>query len=98
MQGRVRLLRPPHGSPCAHEHVLHLLPMLHVSPKMLFRLDEFEADLEHRKRHATAEGRLGEIEGVDLTLRLLREKRGEAQRLTSITKEVSLGFPTIRHG
>lgn len=88
----------PYGSPCAHEHACIRCPMLHVNPKMLFRLDELEADLELRKRHATTEGWLGEIDGLDLTLRLLREKREEAQRLTSITKEVNLGFPTVRSG
>ncbi|MGV9368118.1 tyrosine-type recombinase/integrase [Amycolatopsis sp. NPDC003731] len=88
----------PYGSPCAHEHACIRCPMLHVNPKMLFRLDELETDLEHRKQQASKEGWLGEIEGLDLTLRLLREKRSEAERVTSITSPVNLGFPTVRHG
>jgi hypothetical protein len=43
------------------------------------------------------EGWIGEIEGIDLTLTLLRGKRDEAQRLTK-RGTVDLGFPTIRRG
>jgi hypothetical protein len=39
---------------------------------MLPRLDELESDLEDRKKHAASEGWLGEIEGLDRTLRCLR--------------------------
>jgi hypothetical protein len=42
--------------------------MLHVNPKMLARLDELEADLLNRRARAEAEGWIGEIEGIDLTL------------------------------
>ena len=42
-----------------------------------------------------AEGRLGEIEGVDLTLQCLRDKRADALRLTRITRQVDLGMPAV---
>jgi hypothetical protein len=47
--------------------------MLPSTPKMLPRLNEFGADLENRRDRAVAEGRLGEIEGIDLTLRFLHD-------------------------
>jgi hypothetical protein len=58
----------PYGTGCQHEHACLRCAQLHVNPKMLPRLDELESDSEERRKHATAEGWLGEIEGVDLTL------------------------------
>jgi hypothetical protein len=55
--------------------------MLHINPKMLPRMAELEADLKQRRDEALTAGWLGEIEGIDLTLSFLREKRGQAQRL-----------------
>ncbi|WP_251020331.1 hypothetical protein [Streptomyces sp. ISL-98] len=54
--------------------------MLNINPKMLPRLDEIETDLLARRARAEQEGWLGEIEGIDLTLTFLREKREESQR------------------
>lgn len=62
---------------------------------MLPRLDELESDLKERRKRATAEGWLGEIEGVDLTLQCLRDKRADALRLTRITRQVDLGMPAV---
>jgi hypothetical protein len=62
---------------------------------MLPRLDELESDLEERRKRAAAEGWLGEIEGVDLTLQCLRDKRADALRLTRITRQVDLGMPAV---
>lgn len=42
------------------------------------------------------QSRLGEIEGIDLTLRFLRDKRTQAQRLQQITRNVDLGLPAVR--
>jgi hypothetical protein len=84
----------PYGSPCQHEHACVRCPMLHVDPGMLPRLCELEEDLVARRRRAVAEGWLGEIEGIDLTLRLLREKQAGAARLTRRT--VELGIPGLR--
>lgn len=69
--------------------------MLHVSPKMLPRLAELEADLLDRRARAETEGWIGEIEGIDLTLTFLRSKRDETQRRTQ-RPPVALGIPTPR--
>ncbi|MFG2631424.1 recombinase [Streptomyces sp. NPDC048473] len=68
--------------------------MLNISPKMLPRLDEIENDLLSRRSRAEQEGWRGEIEGIDLTLTFLRQKREESQRLARIAP-VELGMPGI---
>ncbi|WP_084510240.1 recombinase [Nocardia lijiangensis] len=59
--------------------------MLNINPKMLPRLAEIEADLVGRRARATHESWLGEIEGIDLTLSFLRQKRSETERLARLT-------------
>lgn len=66
--------------------------MININPKMLPRLDEIEADLLARQARAEAEGWLGEIEGIDLTLSFLRQKRDETRRLARIAP-IDLGMP-----
>ncbi|MGY0234407.1 recombinase [Longispora urticae] len=61
---------------------------------MLSRLAELEDDLQRRRAQALAEGWIGEIEGIDLTMRFLAEKRHQAQRVQRLT--VELGLPSIR--
>ncbi|TJZ94361.1 recombinase [Actinacidiphila oryziradicis] len=60
---------------------------------MLDRLDEIERDLHDRRDRAKHEGWLGEIEGIDLTLSLLDQKRTEARRLVHQPATVDLGMP-----
>jgi hypothetical protein len=69
--------------------------MLRVDPRMLPRLEELEADLFDRRARAEVEGWLGEIEGIDLTLTFLRDKRQQAKRLAR-NAPVHLGLPIIR--
>jgi hypothetical protein len=54
-----------------------------------------ETDLEDRQKRAAAEDWLGEIEGVDRTLRYLRDKRTDALRLARQVRQVSLGMPSL---
>ena len=68
--------------------------MLTINPTMLPRLDEIEADLLARRARAEHEAWLGEVEGIDLTLTFLRQKRQETTRLARITP-VDLGMPVI---
>ena len=70
----------PYGTPCQHEHACLRCPMLQINPKMLPRLDELEKDLVTRRKRAEEEQRLGEIEGIDLTLTFLRTKQADAIR------------------
>jgi site-specific recombinase XerD len=83
----------PYGTPCAHEHACVRCPMLHVSPTMIGRLNELEADLIARRAQAHREGWLGEIEGLDLTLSHLRGKRDQTRRLARATGLAELDTP-----
>jgi hypothetical protein len=85
----------PYGTPCEHEHACIRCPMLHVDPAAIDRLDEINTDLIARRERAQTEGWLGEIEGIDLTLRFLHDKRADAQHLTRL-EPTNLGMPTIR--
>jgi hypothetical protein len=67
--------------------------MLQVNPKMLPRLDELETDLLDRRSRAEQEGWLGEIDGLDLTLNLLRQKRDETRRM--LRRSTDLGMPRL---
>jgi site-specific recombinase XerD len=82
----------PYGTPCQHEHSCLRCPMLAINPKMLPRLDEIEEDLLARRARAAHEAWLGEVEGIDLTLTYLRQKRDETKRLACIAP-VNLGMP-----
>ncbi|MER7244669.1 tyrosine-type recombinase/integrase [Kribbella sp. NPDC000426] len=87
----------PYGSPCQHEHACLRCPLLRIKPAMLPRLAELETDLQTRRDRASAEGWLGEIEGIDLTLRLLREKQASAERINADSgarSVVDLGMPS----
>lgn len=83
----------PYPAPCQHEHACLRCPMISISPTMLPRLDEIEGDLLARRARAEAERWLGEIEGIDLTLSFLRQKREETRRLARIAP-IDLGMPT----
>ena len=48
---------------------------------MMGRLDEIETNLHTRRARAEAEGWLGELEGIDLTLTFLDDKRADAECL-----------------
>ncbi|MEJ3656248.1 site-specific integrase [Actinomycetes bacterium KLBMP 9759] len=82
----------PYGTPCSHEHACIRCPMLQVNPKMLPRLDELEAGLLARRDRAQQEGWLGEIDGLDLTLNYLRQKRDDARHIAR-AGPVEIGMP-----
>ncbi|WP_426502855.1 hypothetical protein ACPPVO_35155 [Dactylosporangium sp. McL0621] len=81
------------GRPYVHKHACLRCSMLHVESDMLPRLDHIEADLHQRRQCAEAEGWLGELEGIDITLTRLAGKRDHARRITT---PVPLGIPTAR--
>jgi len=62
---------------------------------MIGRLDEINTDLIARRELAQTKGWLGELEGIDFTLRFVQEKRADAQRLAS-RGPTNLGLPAIR--
>ncbi|MFI6959750.1 hypothetical protein ACIBJI_40590 [Nocardia sp. NPDC050408] len=74
----------PYGTGCQHEHACIRCPMLNINPKMLSRLAEIEDDLLGRRERAEREAWLSEIDGIDLTLSFLRQKRSETERLARL--------------
>ena len=58
----------PYGTPCQHEHACLRCPVLHMTRRCWPAWTRLEADLLTRRGRAEAEGWLGEIEGIDLTL------------------------------
>ncbi len=68
--------------------------MININPKMLPRLDEIEVDLLTRRARAEAEGWLGELEGIDLTLSFLGQRRDQTRRLARVAP-ADLGIPSI---
>jgi hypothetical protein len=84
----------PYGTLCQHEQACLRCPMININPKMLPRLDEIEDDLQARRSRAGDEGWLGEIEGIDLTLTFLRQKRDQTRRLARIAP-TDLGMPGV---
>ena len=58
---------------------------------MVQRLNEIEVDLVTRRSRAEAERWLGEIEGIDLTLEFLRDKRNQVERASTF-----IGLPVMR--
>jgi hypothetical protein len=61
---------------------------------MLPRLDEIEDDLLARRARAEHEAWLREVEGIDLTLSFLRDKRAEALRVQR-REPIHLGLPAV---
>ena len=88
----------PYGSACQHEHACLRCPMLTINPKMIPRLDEIEGDLLARRARAEHEAWLGEVEGIDLTLTFLRQKREETQRLAASHPSTSASPPSSPAG
>jgi hypothetical protein len=66
-----------------------------VDAGMIARLDEINTDLIARRELAQTKGWLGELEGIDLTLQFLEEKRADAQRSAN-RGPTNLGMPAIR--
>jgi hypothetical protein len=73
---------------------LFALPDARDKLEMLPRLDEIEDDLLARRARAEREAWLGEVEGINVTLTYLRQKREETKRLARIAS-VDLGIPVI---
>ncbi|GAP55141.1 hypothetical protein AHiyo6_17060 [Arthrobacter sp. Hiyo6] len=88
----------PYATPCEHEHACIRCPMLQVDPAMIDRLDEINTDLIARREVAQTRGWLGELEGIDLTLQFLQDKRADAHRLARAAQPTSASRPSATDG
>lgn len=85
----------PYGTPCAHEHACVRCPMLRVDPQQRRRLEEIIRNLGDRIEEARANGWLGEVQGLQISLEAARNKLASLDRLnrtrnrTPVTLEIS---------
>lgn len=86
----------PYGSPCRHEHACIRCPMLQVDLKQRERLADIATNLRTRIVEARHEGWLGEIEGLQISLRAAEQKLVTLDRAgTKNPSRADLGIPTI---
>lgn len=78
-----------YGTPCIHEHACIRCPVLRPEPSQRPRLEELMEALHDRKIEAEQRGWLGELEGIEISLNAARDK------LKQMTRQVSLGLPTV---
>jgi integrase len=70
----------PYGTPCQHEHACVRCPMLRVSPRQRQRLAEIIRNLTERVAEARANGWLGEVQGLQVSLAKAKEKLASLDR------------------
>lgn len=78
-----------YGTPCIHEHACIRCPVLRPDPAQRPRLEELIDGLEDRKVEAEEHGWLGELEGIEISLKAAQEK------LSQMIRQVSLGMPAF---
>jgi hypothetical protein len=78
------------GTPCIHEHSRR--PLHWPSPDQRSRIVEIRDNLIARITEAEREGRLGEVEGLKVSLAGAEDKLGQIDRRSPNT--VDLGIPT----
>ncbi|WP_405893321.1 site-specific integrase [Streptomyces sp. NBC_01527] len=86
----------PYGTPCNHEHACIRCPMLRVAPAQRRRLEEIIRDLTDRIDEARANGWLGEVQGLQISIEAARSKLASLDRLARNRSRtsVNLGMPT----
>lgn len=90
----------PYGTPCVHEHACIRCPMLRVEPRQRARLVEITCNLKDRIEEARANGWLGEVQGLQISLDAAHQKLMSLDRLTRNTATgtgpINIGTPVVR--
>lgn len=71
----------PYQTPCPHEHACVRCPMLRMDPTQLPRLVQIEADIHRLLDEAREHGWDGEVQGLEVTVQAIAEKKGQVERL-----------------
>ena len=90
----------PYGASCQHEHACLRCAMLRVSPHQRPRLAEIISNLHERITEARMNGWLGEIQGLEVSLKAAKRKLASLDRSierNSRTGPTDLGMPAISH-
>ncbi|MEV5336596.1 hypothetical protein [Streptomyces werraensis] len=82
------------STPCIHEHACVRCPMLWPDPAQRDRLVEIRDNLHVRIAEAEREGRLGEVEGLRVSLADTEDKLTQLNRRRDHRTAVDLGIPT----
>jgi len=84
-----------YGTACQHEHACIRCPMLRPDPRQQLRLEEIKSNLHDRLAEAHANGWLGEVEGLEVTVAAAELKLAAMRRASNPpTNVVELGLPT----
>jgi integrase len=75
----------PYGTPCVHEHACVRCPFLRVDIAQLPRLEQIQQNTTMRLEEARAKGWLGEVAGLEESLRHIARRRREAHALVERT-------------
>ncbi|WP_019972165.1 tyrosine-type recombinase/integrase [Mycobacterium sp. 141] len=89
----------PYGTSCKHEHACIRCPSLRLDPKARPRLVIIIANLKDRIQEARINGWLGEVQGLQISLRAAVDKLTALDRLRSQqpgTGVSDLGIPIIK--
>lgn len=88
----------PYGTPCRHEHACIRCPMLRIDPRLRGRLTDIIHNLTDRVAEAKANGWLGEVEGLQISLNAAKTKLRALDRVTTTERPTltNLGMPVIR--
>ncbi|MEV4539300.1 tyrosine-type recombinase/integrase [Asanoa sp. NPDC049518] len=84
----------PYGTPCNHEHACVRCPMLRVDPTQRPRLMEIIDSLSERIQEAQAQGWLGEVQGLQVSLNAAETKLRDLERRID-GGPIDLGIPAI---
>jgi hypothetical protein len=74
----------PYGTPCQHEHACIRCPMLRPDPAQLPRLVEIEINTRERLQEARQMQWLGEVSGLQDSLRHITDKKRHTERLRQL--------------
>ncbi|MFG2369305.1 integrase [Streptomyces mirabilis] len=83
-----------YGTPCQHEYSCPRCPMLRVSPRQRPQLIEIIRNLAERIAEARTNGRLGEVQGLQVSLTKAKEKLVALDRSLERTHNNGRGVPT----
>ncbi|MCO8306563.1 integrase [Streptomyces sp. RKCA744] len=85
----------PYGTPCKHEHACVRCPVLQLDPQQRPRLNEITRNLRERITEARANGWLGEVEGLQVSLNAAVAKLTRLNRTSTDGRPqlVDLGMP-----
>jgi hypothetical protein len=84
-----------YATPCIHEHACLRCPLLRPDPAQRDRLVEVRDNLIARTAEARAQGWLGEIDGLQISLAGARQKMDQIEQMTARSTAVHLRVPSF---